>query len=335
MKRSRDSIPGAAAGLPAAGERCADTRPLHQWVERFLDNLVLVRGRTANTLQAYRRDLARYDHFCGTRHIRHPRDIDARLVGEFLGHLTTAGLSPASMARSLSSVKSFHRYLLQNEICPHNPARSLRTPRIPRRLPDILSVRQMRKLLAAPPEDDPNGIRDRAILAVLYGCGLRVSEAAHLSLDEVDFESQFVRIRGKGNKERLVPFGRMTHDALTVYLDGPRFTGRRGSECDRVFLSRRGEGLTRMGMWLVVRKAATRVDLTGRVTPHTFRHSFATHLIEAGADLRSVQMMLGHASVSTTQIYTHLDRRHLQDVHARCHPLEAVARQAVAGGKSA
>jgi integrase/recombinase XerD len=181
----------------------------------------------------------------------------------------------------------------------------------------------MMRLLGAPPDSDSNALRDRAILATLYGCGLRVSEAATLSLEDVDFDSKFVRVKGKGNKERLVPFGPLTATPLTDYLNGPRFTGISGHDCEFVFLSRRGQGLTRMGLWFVVRKAATRVGLADRVTPHTFRHSFATHLIQAGADLRSVQMMLGHSSVSTTQIYTHLDRRHLREVHARYHPLEA------------
>lgn len=315
------------------GRRSASARPWGEWVERFLDQLVLARGRATNTLLAYRRDLARYEAFCAKREIAHPREIDSRLIGNFVAELTGLGLSPASVARSLSAVKTFHRYLVQNDVCSVNPARSLRTPRLPRRLPHVLSVRQVRRLLGAPPAGEPLGIRDRAILAILYGCGLRVSEAAGLMLDDVDFDALFVRVRGKGDRERLVPFGDMTRGALEAYLDGPRFVGDRTDDAGRVFLGRRRNGLTRMGLWQIVRRAALRVDLADEVTPHTLRHSFATHLVEAGADLLAVQMMLGHSSVVTTQIYTHLDKGHLSSVHRSCHPLEAGWEPASGGGK--
>jgi integrase/recombinase XerD len=186
-----------------------------------------------------------------------------------------------------------------------------------------MSVRQMQLLLDAPAKDGTHHLRDSAILATLYGCGLRVSEAATLAVDDIDFRAGFVRVRGKGNKERLVPFGAMTEHALKRYLDSPLRRDADTGVRDHVFLSQKRGPLTRMGIWLIVRKHATRAGLGDRIHPHTFRHSFATHLIEGGADLRSVQMMLGHQSVTTTQIYTHLDRSHLQKVHSAFHPLES------------
>jgi len=310
---------------PTRGARGRTPSALDRWIQRYLDHLVLVAGRSANTMLGYRRDLARYAAFCAERVITDPRAVDSQFVGEFLVSQTRSGLSPASVARALSAVKSFHRYLLQHEVCPQNPARAVRTPRLPRKLPDVLSVRQMQMLLDAPPVGDPYAVRDRAIMALLYGCGLRVSEAANLGLDDIDFETRFVRVRGKGNRERLVPFGEITASAIHAYLQWPRRRDDEGNETGLLFLSRRHAGFSRMGLWLVVRKAALRVGLAERVSPHTFRHSFATHLVEAGADLRAVQMMLGHRSVSTTQIYTHLDRGHLRRVHEQFHPLEAPA----------
>jgi integrase/recombinase XerD len=292
-------------------------------VTRFLDHLSLGAGRSANTLLSYRRDLARYRKYCDTAKIAHPREIDAQFVGSFVASLTRDGLAPASVARALSAVKSFHRYLLQNEIVTANPARSIKTPRLPRKLPDVLSVAQVRKLLVAPPLESVHGVRNRAILSVLYGCGLRVSEAASLKPDDVDFDEGFVRVRGKGDRERLVPLGRMTASALQSYLDGPRRDWDSRPHADSLFLNRAGQALTRAGIWAIVRQSAKQIGLEKHVTPHTFRHSFATHLLSAGADLRSVQAMLGHSSVATTQIYTHLDRSHLTSVHKRFHPLEA------------
>jgi integrase/recombinase XerD len=244
-------------------------------------------------------------------------------VSDFVAKLTGEGLAPSSVARGLSAVKSFHKYLVQQDASKQNPARPIRTPRLPRKLPDVLSVRQMQLLLEAVDEKDTHHLRDYAILATLYGCGLRVSEAATLSVDDIDFRAGFVRVRGKGNKERLVPFGAMTQKALRQYLDSPTRRDADSGARDHVFQSQKKGPLSRMGIWLIVRRVALRAGLADRVHPHTFRHSFATHLVEGGADLRSVQMMLGHQSVSTTQIYTHLDRTHLRQIHSQYHPIEA------------
>ena len=183
----------------------------------------------------------------------------------------------------------------------------------------------------AAPSADPkaaNAIRNRAILALLYGCGLRVSEAAGLRLGAIDFDDGFLRIRGKGNRERLVPFGSSTEDALNRYLTGPRRRLEERIQDDHVFLSRRGSALSRMGLWVIVKTAARRAGIAKSISPHTFRHSFATHLLQGGADLRAVQEMLGHQSISTTQVYTHLDRAYLTEVHHQCHPLERLAADA-------
>jgi len=212
---------------------------------------------------------------------------------------------------------------LHHDLVTTNPARSIKTPRLPRKLPGVLSVTQIRKLLGAFSLDEPYGIRNRAILAVLYGCGMRVSETADLGVDDLDFDEGFVRVRGKGSRERLIPLGATTSTALRRYLDGPRRDWDSRHQADHLFYNRQGKRLTRMSIWKIVRESARRVGLEKRISPHTFRHSFATHLLAAGADLRSVQAMLGHSSVATTQIYTHLDRAHLAAVHRRFHPLEA------------
>lgn len=295
----------------------------HNWVHRYLDHVALVAGRSPNTLFAYRRDLDRYIAYCNTQGIADPKDVPPPAVSGFIAMLTGEGLAPASVARSLSAVKSFHKYLVQQDAAKQNPARPIRTPRLPRKLPDVMSVRQMQLLLESPSREDTHQLRDAAILAVLYGCGLRVSEAASLAVDDIDFSAGFVRVRGKGNKERLVPFGSRTEQALKRYLENPVRRDADTGVRDHVFLSQKRGSLTRMGIWLIVRKHASRAGLGDRLHPHTFRHSFATHLVEGGADLRSVQMMLGHESVSTTQIYTHLDRSHLRKVHSEFHPIES------------
>jgi integrase/recombinase XerD len=301
---------------PAAGN-------MARWIERFLDDLVLTAGRSQNTLQGYRRDLKCYEQCCSRQGVTEPGAVGPQTVGEFLELLTSEKKSPATVARALSAVRSFHRYLLHSGVTAKNPARSIRTPRLPRKLPGVVSVSQMQKILAAPDSSTPQGIRDRALLALLYGCGLRVSEAAGIRVEDVNFAEKFVRVLGKGGRERLVPFGRSTERAVKTYLNGPRVRLEATMVADRLFLGRGGKGLSRMGIWLIVRNAAKKSGLEKRVHPHTFRHSFATHLLQAGADLRSVQAMLGHRSVSTTQIYAHLDRAHLADVHRRYHPLEA------------
>lgn len=315
-----DSPTGPSRRVPAA-------TGIARWIDRFLDHLVLSAGRSINTLQGYRRDLDRYQQFCERQGVSDPATVGPQTVGGFLEMLTSEKLSPATVARSLSAVRSFHRYLLFSGVVAKNPARSVRTPRLPRKLPGVVSVNQMQKILAAPDSKTPQDIRDRALLALLYGCGLRVSEAAGLRVEDINFDDRFVRVLGKGRKERLVPFGRSTERPLVAYLNGPRARVEATVAVDRLFLGRNGRGLSRMGIWLIVHRAARKVGLEKRVHPHTFRHSFATHLLQAGADLRSVQSMLGHRSVSTTQIYTHLDRVHLASVHQRFHPLEAAHRK--------
>jgi integrase/recombinase XerD len=306
----------------AASDKRHGTSVMESLIARFRDHIALSAGRSANTLLGYRRDLERYRQFCEASGVHLPQDIDAQTVGSFVATLAGKMLAPASIARALSAVKSLHRYLLQNEIVATNPARSIKTPRLPRKLPGVLSVPQVRKLLDAASQDRQHGIRNRAVLSVLYGCGMRVSEAADLGIDDLDFDEGFVRVRGKGNRERLIPLGATTTAALRLYLDGPRqeMDSKRHSEF--LFYNRQGNRLSRMSLWKIVRQAAHRAGLEKRISPHTFRHSFATHLLSAGADLRSVQAMLGHSSVATTQIYTHLDRSHLSAVHRRYHPLE-------------
>lgn len=311
------SVPDAKSGAKRR------STPFARMVQQFLDHVSLVAGRSANTLAAYRRDLERYQSFCHDHSADNPKDIMPPLVSEFVASLTAEGLAPASVARSLSAVKSFHKFLVQQDIAKQNPARPIRTPRLPRKLPHVLSIRQMQSLLNAPLPTDRHYLRDKAVLSALYGCGLRVSEAADLAVDDIDFRAGFVRVRGKGDKERLVPFGAMAEQALKQYLDSPVRRDAETGKRDHVFLSQKHGRLSRMAIWSIVRRHAHQSGLGDRVHPHTFRHSFATHLVEGGADLRSVQMMLGHQSVTTTQIYTHLDRAHLKRIHSEFHPIES------------
>ena len=325
MASTRPTTSDKAASSPEDPRSQGALEPL---IERFLDYLALSAGRSPNTLLGYRRDLERYRRFCAANAVAEPKAIDPQTVGTFVATLAGEMLAPASIARALSAVKSFHRYLLHHDLLTANPARSIKTPRLPRKLPGVLSVAQVRKMLDAASHDDRSGIRNRAILAVLYGCGLRVSEAANLGVDDLDFDEGFVRVRGKGSRERLVPLGATTSAAVRQYLEGPRREWEARHQADHLFYNRQGKRLTRMSIWKIVRGSAQRIGLEKRISPHTFRHSFATHLLSAGADLRSVQAMLGHSSVATTQIYTHLDRAHLSAVHRRFHPLEAPVEQA-------
>jgi len=290
------------------------------WLEGFRDYLALEAGHSANTVEAYMRDLRRLGEFAVSRGVRDPNRLTRSLLRDFVYLLKDLGLSPASIRRGISAIRTYFGFLVGEGRVSEDPSDRLESPRRGRTLPDTLTVPEVEALLAAPNLDQPLAWRDRALLELAYGAGLRVSELCGLGLTDLLLAENLVRIFGKGGKERLVPIGRSVIGAASVYLHQMRPVLDRGKSKNRVLLNARGEPLSRVGAWGVVRRATQRAGITKRVTPHTLRHTFATHLLEGGADLRAVQEMLGHADLSTTQIYTHVDREYLRSEHKKFHP---------------
>jgi integrase/recombinase XerD len=311
-----DELPAAGSGLPLLG--------------RYLDHLRAERGLARNTLEAYRRDLARYADYLAEVGIADPRAVATEDLQSFVAWLrgrTSASGRPyaaSSVARIVVAVRGFHRFLAREGLTAEDVAASVSTPRSSRSLPKALSVADVERLLAAPVGEAALPRRDRALLELLYGAGLRISETTSLDLDDLDPVERLLRVRGKGDKERLVPYGDLAAEALDGWLVGGRAS--LGPRVPAVFLNARGGRLTRQGAWKIISGHADRVGLATAVSPHTLRHSFATHLLDGGADVRAVQELLGHASVTTTQIYTLVSRSALREVYERAHPRAQRAR---------
>ncbi|MDD5845585.1 MAG: tyrosine recombinase [Olsenella sp.] len=281
--------------------------------------LAFERGSSSHTVEAYGRDLERYVKALEEKGVTEPDDVTRPLIEEHLEHLAEEGYAPSSVERALSAIKSFHRFMLQEEMSSVSPAAALPLPKKAERLPDVLSVRQALALLDQPFPKTAAGQRDRAIIEVLYGCGLRVSELTGLDVGAVSLEDEVVRVIGKGSKERLVPLMGSAHEALAEYLSdwrGELVSSRSGAA---VFLNVRGGRISRQSVFAIVERAGRVVGIDG-LHPHTLRHSFATHMLQGGADIRIVQELLGHSSIQTTQLYTHLDRSHLRMAYLSAHP---------------
>ncbi len=289
-------------------------------LERFSDFLTLEQGASGRTIEAYRRDVERLADYARVHSAPLPADITSKLLRAFVFHLKDLGLSPSSIRRNISAVRTYFRFLLADGAVTRDPSERLETPKKWRTLPEVLTVDEISRLLAAPTLDDPLAFRDRAMLELAYGAGLRVSEWITIAVRDVMLEDKLVRVFGKGSKERLVPIGRSAIGAIATYTRELRPRLEKGAGKGVLFLNARGEPLTRMGAWKILRRYVERARIEKRVSPHTLRHSFATHLLEGGADLRAVQEMLGHADISTTQIYTHVDREYLRQVHRQYHP---------------
>ncbi|HEX8974878.1 MAG TPA: site-specific tyrosine recombinase [Solirubrobacteraceae bacterium] len=290
----------------------------------FLGTLELERGLSRNTLDAYRSDLAQFGLYLG-RLGRDPLEIRPPEMAGFIseladGHDGKAPVASSTLQRKIACLRSFYRHLRREQLIDHDPTSELRPPRSPGRLPKVLSRDEIARLLAQPSGHSPAALRDRALLETMYACGLRATEATTLRVSEVDLEAGMLRARGKGSKERLVPIGRKAVETLQAYLDRgrPRLVGL--SDEPRVFVNLRGGGLSRQGLYKIVQGHARRAGLENRMSPHTLRHTFATHLLAGGCDLRSLQEMLGHADIGTTQIYTHLSVERLRDVYFDAHP---------------
>lgn len=289
-------------------------------IERFDDYLALEQGSAERTREAYARDVERLAAFALSRGKRRPADHDAALLRDFVYHLKDVGLSASSIRRNVSALRTYFAFLVGEQVLGADPSERLELPRRWRTLPEVLTVDEVTRLLLAPVQEDPMYYRDRAMLEVAYGAGLRVSEWTSLAVKDVITGESLVRVFGKGGKERLVPFGRAALQAVLLYLRELRPRLESPASAGALFLNARGQPLTRMGAWKILRKYVERAQITKHVSPHTLRHSFATHLLEGGADLRAVQEMLGHADISTTQIYTHVDREYLRSVHRQYHP---------------
>ena len=289
-------------------------------VASFCDYLALERGLSPRTIEAYRRDLERLVDFLHVREVKRPADVAAGDLREFVYSLKDRGLQPTSIRRNISAVRTYFGYLLAEGVVVADPTDRVELPRTWRRLPGVLSRVDVERILEAPDPADRFFWRDKALLEFAYAAGVRVSELTALKVRDVDLQEGLALVLGKGAKERIVPIGRAALQALIVYLREIRPTIARNRGEGVVFLNAQGRPLTRMGVWKILRKHVRRAGVNGRVTPHTLRHSFATHLLEGGADLAAVQEMLGHADIATTQIYTHVEREYLRDVHRKYHP---------------
>ena len=289
-------------------------------VEPFQDFLSFESGNSVHTIDAYTRDVRRLAAFAASKGVADPEAVTEKLLRDLIYHLKDLGLAPTSIRRQISTLRTYFRFLEAEGHVTADPSDRLELPKTWRTLPDVLSDNEVEALLAAPNLDEPLAWRDRALLEVLYGTGVRVSELVGLGVKDVWYDDALIRVIGKGSKERLVPIGRRALGAAALYAREVRPTVDRGKGKERLFLNARGSPLTRVGAWGVVKQCAERASIKKRVTPHTLRHTFATHLLEGGADLRAVQEMLGHADLSTTQIYTHVDRDYLRKVHKTYHP---------------
>ena len=303
-------------------------------IGRFLDYVAVERGLSQNTLEAYRRDLARYATFLRDRGVSSPALAGEPQISAFVAHLSESEYAPgkayrpSSVARSLAAVRSFHRFLVREGDADVDPAEGVARPKVPRTLPRPLSVEEVASLVAAPGDGAPVRLRDRAILETLYGAGLRISELVGLDVDDVDLDEGSVRAVGKGAKERVVPLGRYGVGALEAYLVRGRPALASFRTRGALFLNQRGGRLTRQGCTNIIKAMARRAGIRKRVTPHILRHSFATHLLEGGADVRVVQELLGHSSVATTQIYTLVTKDRLRDIYFNAHPRARRGRRA-------
>ncbi|MCL2492220.1 MAG: site-specific tyrosine recombinase XerD, partial [Coriobacteriia bacterium] len=293
-------------------------------IDEYLAHLSVEKGVSPNTLAAYRHDLSQYSAFLSARALEQGDDISRNDVLSFVTSLRKEGLSSSSIERKLSAVKTFHAFAYKEEIIGHNPATKLPRMKKAQRLPEVMSITQIESLIATLDADDtPLGLRDRAIFEVLYGCGVRVSELCMLDIIDVDFDAATLKVTGKGSKQRIVPMGGQAADALQRYLANARdrlhSSRSLPASTSALFLTIRGKRMYREAVYRMIRQISERAGLSG-IHPHTLRHSYATHMLEGGADLRSLQEMLGHADLSTTQIYTHVDQSHIREEYLENHP---------------
>jgi len=293
---------------------------MDQRLDQFLHYLVVEKGLSRNTIEAYGHGLTRFVDYLREKEIQDVREVGKFDVQGFLLALKKMNLKTKSIVRNLAAIRSFFRFLIQEGILEANPLENLESPKVARTLPEILSLKEIEQILEQPNVQTPLGVRDRAMLEMLYATGMRVSELTQLPTHQVSLEGGYVLLYGKGSKERVVPLGSEALKWVALYLKTSRGILSKGKESPSLFINRSGKGMSRQRFWRNLKDYAQRAGLHKRITPHLLRHSFASHLLERGADLRSIQMMLGHADISTTQIYTHVTGERLKKVHKRYHP---------------
>jgi integrase/recombinase XerD len=291
-------------------------------LDRYLDFLIVEKGLAAQTIEAYSRDLVRYISFLAKSGRTTVSEADTPLILKYLISMREDGLNARSRARHLVSIRGFYRFLAQEQMLSSDPSRLIDLPKSGLKLPDVLTIEEVKRLLDAPDLKKPSGCRDAAMLELLYAAGLRVSELITLKLQDVNLTAGYVRVFGKGAKERVVPIGQYAQEKIRTYTTGARQALLKDRISATLFVARAGKPLSRQGFWKLIKRYALRAGLRKVITPHTLRHSFASHLLEGGADLRAVQTMLGHADIATTQIYTHVARDHLKYLHQKFHPRE-------------
>ncbi|MCC6713330.1 MAG: site-specific tyrosine recombinase XerD [Candidatus Dadabacteria bacterium] len=289
-------------------------------LDSFLSYLVVEKGLSENTLESYGRDLKKFLLFIKSRGTTSAREIKYGDILDFMTRSREEGLNATTIVRSMVSVKQFFKYLLSEKVLSEDPTAHIKTPKMKKAIPGVISLGDVESILAAPDESLPEGLRDAAMLEILYATGIRVSELIGLKLNDVNFELGFVVVYGKGSKERVVPIGDKAREKLLSYLRDSRPALLKARESKALFVTRRGAGMTRQGFWKIIKAQALRAGVTKKISPHTLRHSFATHLLERGADLRTIQVMLGHSDISTTQIYTHGESERLKEIHKKYHP---------------
>ncbi len=291
------------------------------FLKEYLSHLKLEKNLSENTLSSYKNDISTFISFLSDYKISDPSDISTENLTAFFKTLKNIGLTSTSAARYFSSLKGFFLYLLKNNYIIKNPLEKISAPKLSKKLPEVLNINEVDKILAQPNVSDTLGLRNKAILELLYACGTRVSELTNLKLSDLFLNEEVIRVFGKGSKERLIPIGSSAIEWVGKYIKESRSVLLRISKSGNyVFLNSRGSKLSRMGIWKIIDRYVKEAGIQKEVHPHTFRHSFATHLLEGGADLRAVQEMLGHADISTTQIYTHIDRDYIKQVHKQFHP---------------
>ncbi|MEA1969946.1 MAG: site-specific tyrosine recombinase XerD [Thermodesulfobacteriota bacterium] len=293
---------------------------MHKLIDKYLDHLAIEKGVAANTMESYSRDLLEYADFLENNQISDIKRPDTTAILSWLVNLTKNGLSAKSRARHLITLRGFYKFLIQENLTNVNPLKNINIPKTGLHLPETISIKEVKNMLDIPDQTKPRELRNAAMLEILYGAGLRVSELISMKVQDVNLDACFVRIFGKGSKERIVPIGSFARKITLKWLTSARPVLLKGYSSRYLFVARAGKPMTRQGFWKIVKKYALKAKISKKITPHTFRHSFATHLLEGGADLRSVQTMLGHADISTTQIYTHVSHEYIIEMHKKYHP---------------
>jgi len=288
--------------------------------DQYFNYILVEKGLAEKTIESYSRDIVRFLLYLKDHGIEAIADIDTRVILQYLIHLRDAGLATRSRARHLVTLRGFFKFLVHEKIIHQSPARLVELPKQAQKLPDVLSQTEVERLLRSPDRTAAAGVRDAAMIELLYAAGLRVSELIVLKMQDINLEACFTRVFGKGSKERVVPFGRYARDSLDLYIQNARPQLLKTFTSPFLFVARAGNPMSRQGFWKLLKRYALKAGIQKNITPHTLRHSFASHLLEGGADLRTVQVMLGHVDISTTQIYTHVARKHLKEIHEKFHP---------------